>query len=372
MKAFLTEAPVLPQPTYGKEYVIFSDASLNGVGCVLMQEGKMVAYASRQLKSHEKNYPTHDLELAAIVFALKIWRHYLYGEKCFIYTDHKSLKYLSSQRELNLRQRKWMELIKDYDCVIDYHPGKSNVVADALSRKSVQTLRALKAHLSLSDDGTIVVELITKPNLLNRMLEAQESYEKISTIVSQNREGKETDFSMNEDGFLYYRDRVCVPNDDELKKSILKEAHIGSFAMHPSSTKMYKYLKTSYRWSEMKRDVSEFVTKCMVCQKVKAEHQVPSGLLQPIRIPEWKWDRITMDFMVGLLLTERKHDSVWVVVDRLTKPAHFLSVRTDYSLDKLAELYIKEIVQLHGIPMSIISDRDPRFTSRFWGKFQEA
>ena len=122
----------------------------------------------------------------------------------------------------------------------------------------------------------------------------------------------------------------------------------------------------------MKRDVSEFVTKCLVCQKVKVEHQVPLGLLQPIRIPEWKWDRITMDFVVGLPLTRRRHDSVWVIVDQLTKSAHFLPVRTDYSLDKLAELYIKEIVRLHGIPVSIISDRDPRFTSRFWGKLQEA
>ena len=167
MKAFLTEAPVLTQPTYGKEYVIFSDASLNELGCVLMQEGKVVAYASRQLKPYEKNYPTHDLELAAILFALKIWRHYLYREKCFIYTNHKSLKYLPSQRELNLRQRRWMELIKDYDCVIDYHLGKANVVADVLSRKSVQTLQALNAHLSLLDDDAIVAELIAKLNLLN-------------------------------------------------------------------------------------------------------------------------------------------------------------------------------------------------------------
>ena len=122
----------------------------------------------------------------------------------------------------------------------------------------------------------------------------------------------------------------------------------------------------------MKRDVSEFVTKCMVCQKVKAEHQVPLGLLQPIKTLEWKWDRITMDFMVGLPLTGRKHGSIWVMVDRLTKLAHFLPVRSDYSLDKLAEPYIKEIVQLHEIPVSIISDRDSRFTSRFWGKLQEA
>ena len=160
---------------------------------------------------------------------------------------------------------------------------------------------------------------------------------------------------MNEDGFLYYRDQVCVPNDDELKKSILEEAHSGSFAMHPGSTKIYQDLKTSYWWSRMKRDVSKFVTKFMVCQKVKAEHQVPLGLLQPIRMLEWKWDRITMDFVVGLPLTGRKHDPVSVVVDRLMKSSHFLPVRTDYSLDKLVELYIKEIVWLHGILVSIIS-----------------
>ena len=190
--------------------------------------------------------------------------------------------------------------------------------------------------------------------------------------MSQIREGKETEFSVKEDGSLYYKDRVCVPSDSELKKTILEEVHSGSFSMHPGSTKMYQDLKVSYWWSGMKRDVSEFVTKCMVCQKVKAEHQVHSGLLQPIRILEWKWDRITMGFVVRLPLTRRKHDSVWVVVDRLTKSAHFILVRTDYSLDKLAELYISEIVRLHGIPISIISDRDLRFIVRFWGKLKEA
>ena len=266
--------------------MIFSDASLNGLGCVLMQEGKVVAYASRQLKPHEKNYPTHDLELAAIVFVLKIWRHYLYGEKFFIYIDHKSLKYFPSQRELNLRQRRWMELIKDYDCVIDYHLGKANVVIDALSRKTVQTLQALNAHLSLSDDGTVVAELIARSKMLNRVIEAQKKDEKIAAIVRQIGNGKEIEFTVNEDGVLYYKDRVCVPDDNDLRKAILEEAHSGSFAIHPGSTKMYQDLKMSFLWSGMKRDVSEFVTKCFVCQRVKAEHQVPSGLLQPIRIPE--------------------------------------------------------------------------------------
>ena len=129
LKTLLTEAPVLVLLEPGKEFVVYSDASLNGLGCVLMQDGKVIAYALRQFKPHEKNYPTHDLELAAIIFALKIWWHYLYGETCCIFTDHKSLKYLMTQKELNLRQRRWLELIKDYDLIIDYHPGKANVVA---------------------------------------------------------------------------------------------------------------------------------------------------------------------------------------------------------------------------------------------------
>ena len=172
LKKLLTEAPVLIQPESGKEFVVYSDASLNGLGCVLMQEGKVVAYASRQLKPHERNYPTHDLELAAVVFALKIWRHYLYGEKCRVYTDHKSLKYLMSQKDLNLRQRKWLELLKDYRLVIDYHPGKANVVADALSRKLLFALRVMNTQLKISDDGSILAELRARPMFLQEISEA--------------------------------------------------------------------------------------------------------------------------------------------------------------------------------------------------------
>ena len=149
---------------------MYSDASLNGLGCVLMQKGKVIAYASRQLKPHEKNYPTHDLELAAIVFALKIWRHYLFGEKCHMFSDHKSLKYLMTQKDFNLQQRRWFELLKDYELVIDYHPGKANVVADALSRKS---LFAMNAHLVLSDDGSVLAELKVRPLFLQQIIEAQ-------------------------------------------------------------------------------------------------------------------------------------------------------------------------------------------------------
>ena len=372
LKALLTEAPVLVQPESGKEFVIYSDASLNGLGCVLMQEGKVIAYASRQLKPHEKNYPTHDLELAAIVFALKIWRHYLYGEKCRIFTDHKSLKYLMSQKDLNLRQRRWLELIKDYELVIDYHPGKANVVADALSRKSLFALRAMGTMLTLSDDGSMLVELRARPLFLQQIRESQKNDSKLQAKRAQCEAGVDSDFQIGSDDCLMFRDRVCVPRNDELIQTILCEAHSGDLSVHPGSVKMYNDLKKLYWWPGMKKDISEFVSKCLICQQVKAEHQVPSGLLQPITIPEWKWDSITMDFVTGLPLTPKKKDAIWVIVDRLTKSAHFIPIRIDYSLDRLAELYVAEIVRLHGVPKSIISDRDPRFTSRFWIKLQEA
>ena len=172
LKEMLVEAPVLTQPTSGKEYTLYSDASGIGLGCVLMQNDKVVAYASRQLKSHEQNYPTHDLELAAVVFALKIWRRYLYGEKCRIYTDHKSLKYLLTQKELNLRQRRWLELFKDYDCIIDYHPGKANVVADALSRKAMAALSFQHSEWRLADDRAILAQLKAQPVLKQMIIDA--------------------------------------------------------------------------------------------------------------------------------------------------------------------------------------------------------
>ena len=292
LKKLLTEAPVLVQPESGKEFVVYSDASLNGLGCVLMQEGKVVAYASRQLKPHERNYPTHDLELAAVVFALKIWRHYLYGEKCRVYTDHKSLKYLMSQKDLNLRQRRWLELLKDYELVIDYHPGKANVVADALSRKLLFALRVMNTQLKMSDDGSILAELRARPMFLQEISETQKNDQDLLAKRKQCEADTGSDFRIGSDGCLMFKDRICVPKNEELIQKILQEAHSGYFSIHPGSTKMYNDLKKMYWWNGMKRDISEFVSKCLICQQVKAEHQVPSGLLQPIMVPEWKWDRI--------------------------------------------------------------------------------
>ncbi|KAA3483598.1 reverse transcriptase [Gossypium australe] len=331
----------------GKEFIVYCDLSHTRLGCVLMQEGKVVAYASRQLRPHEMNCPTHDLDLAVVVFALKIWRHYLYGEKSIVYTNHKSLKYLLSQKELNLRQHRWIELLKDYDCSIEYHPGKANVVADTLSRKVVSDLRAMFARLGLFEDGSLLAEL-------------------------QVKKGETEDFGLNSEGVLCFHGRVCVPREFELRQSILWEAHSSPYAMHPGGNKLYRDLRELYWWPGLKREVTDFVSKFLTCQQVKAEHQLPLGLLQPVKIPLWKWERVTMDFVSGLPLTPTKKDLVWVIVDRLTKSAHFIPVRTDYSLQKLVKLYVAEIVRLHGVPVSIILDRDPRFTSRFWRVLHEA
>ena len=337
-----------------------------------MQDGKVVAYASRQLKPHEQNYPTHDLELAAVVFVLKIWRHYLYGEKCRIYTDHKSLKYLLTQKELNLRQRRWLELFNDYDCIIDYHPGKANIVADALSRKIMVAISLQYSDWRLADDGAMLAQLEAQPVLRQIIIDAQKNDEDLQKKLQMVRDGDNVEFLEKEAGSLYFQNRLCVPDDKELKQKLLYEAHNNVFTMHPGGNKMYQDLKQLYWWKGMKRDVTEYVSKCLTCQQVKAEHQVPIGLLNPLPIPQWKWDNITMDFVSGFPLTQQKHDSVWVIIDRLTKSAHFILVRIDYSMDRLAELYVDEIVRLHGVPLSIVSDRDPRFTSRFWKELQSA
>ena len=365
LKEIPVEAPVLIQPTMGREYTIYSDASRIGLGCVLMQYGKVVAYASRQLKPREQNYPTHDLELAAVVFALKIWRHYLYGEKCRIFTDHKSLKYLLTQKDLNLRQRRWLELFKDYDCIIDYHLGKANVVADALSRKMVSALSLKDYDLRLAPNGALLAQLRVISDLKQMIVNAQKNDAKLQEIVQLVNIEDKTDYAIDEKGGLLYKSRFCVPNDMDLKKKILYESHNSVFTMHPGGNKMYQDMKQYHWWRGMKKDNFEYVSKCLTCQQVKAEHQVPSGLLNPLPIPQWKWDNITMDFVSDFPLTQGRQDAIWVIVDRLTKSAHFLPIRLDYSMDCLTELYVNEIVRLLGIPVLIVSDRDPRFMSRF-------
>ena len=169
---------------------------------------------------------------------------------------------------------------------------------------------------------------------------------------------------------LRYQDRLCVPEVDGLKETIMSEAHNSHYSIHPGSTKMYRDLREVYWWHGMKKDIAKFVSECPNCQQVKVEHQRPGGLAQDIEIPTWKWEDVNMDFVVGLPRTRRQFDSIWVVVDRMTKSAHFLPVKTTFNAEEYARLYIQELVRLHGVPRSIISDRGTQFTSHFWKSFQ--
>ena len=356
LKHRLTTAPVLTILSGPEGYEIYSDASLKGLGCVLMQNGRVVAYASRQLRPHELNYPTHDLELAAIVFALKIWRHYLCGEKFQIFTDHQSLKYLFSQKELNMRQRRWMELLKDYDCDILYHPGKANRVADALSRKSsiaqlmikewtlLEKVRDSEFKFEVSRVSSLLATLRIEPEIQSKVKALQSTDLKTQKILEMDASKRKADFQVSEDGILKFQGRLCVPDNAELKEEILSEAHRSSYRIHPGSTKMYQNLRQYYWWNGMKADIAKHVTKCLTCQQVKAQHCKPGGLLRPLEIPEWKWEHITMDFVMGLSRSQRGHDSIWVIVDRLTKSAHFLAIRKDFALERYADLYVQQIV----------------------------
>ncbi|KAA3477054.1 integrase [Gossypium australe] len=184
-----------------------------------------------------------------------------------------------TQKELNLRQLRWLELIKDYELVIDYHPGKANVVADALSRKSLFALRAMDTRIALSDDGSILAELKARSMFLQGICEAQNGKNDLQAKRVQCEANVESDFRISPDGCLVFRDRVCVPRDDELIQKIFHDAHSGCLSVHPGSTKMYNDLRKWYWWSSMKKDISEFVSRCLIFQQVKAEHQLPSGLL---------------------------------------------------------------------------------------------
>jgi hypothetical protein len=277
LKKRLTTAQILVMPDMEKPFSIYCDALGQGLGCVLMQDGRVVAYASQQLRKHEVNYPNHDLALAVVVHALKIWRHNLMGTRCELYMNHKSLKYIFTQSNMNFRQRRWLELIKDYDLGINYHPGKTNVVAGALSHRSdVSQLVVDSMPFELCEEfdklnirivaNTEAMKMEVGSNLLQEIRKGQEEDKKIQEIKCNIKVEKSPGFLEDEKGVLWYKGRICVPNIKELKDKILREAHESAYSIHLGGNKMYHDLKATYWCYGMKRDIVKYVALCDTCQ----------------------------------------------------------------------------------------------------------
>ncbi|GKE90305.1 putative reverse transcriptase domain-containing protein [Tanacetum coccineum] len=237
-------------PEGSKDFVVYCNASFKGFGAVLMQQEKVIAYASRQLKKHEENYMTRDMELGAVVFALRLWRHYLYHTKCTVYTDHKSLQYILVQKELNMRQRRWIELLSDYDCEIRYHPGKANVVADALSRKERE--KPLRVR-------SLVMTVHTM--LPDRILNAQTEAMKEENVKAENL-GRliKPIFKIRSDGIRYFDKRIWLLLFGGLRELIMQESHKSKHSIHPRSDKMYQDLKKLYWWPNMKSKIATYAS----------------------------------------------------------------------------------------------------------------
>jgi hypothetical protein len=290
-----------------------------------------------------------------------------------IYTDHKSLKYISTQPDLNIRQRKWLKLIKDYELEVHYHPSKANVVVDALSRKAhcnyLPVVRLTGEESSTRVLPNLLLYNITlTPVLRSEIIDAQRNDEDMGHIQRRIQEGdpKVAYFREDAEGVLWFKDRLVVPKEAALMKKIMDEAHTLRFSIHPGSTKMYHDLRQQFWWTRMKHETSRYVSECDTCRKVKANYMKPGGLLQPLSVPNWKWDDISMDFIVGLPLTACMFDSIWVIVDRLIKSAHFIHVHTKYRVEKYAEIYITQVICLHGVLKTFISYRGSQFVTHFW------
>ncbi|KAK7379835.1 hypothetical protein VNO78_34255 [Psophocarpus tetragonolobus] len=346
LKHRLTNAPILSMPNFAKSFEIECDASNVGIGAVLLQDGHPIAYFSQKLSGAALNYSTYDKELYALVRALKTWQHYLLPKEFVIHSDHESLKYLKGQGKLNKRHAKWVEFLEQFPYVIKHKKGKGNIVADALSRRH--------ALLSMLETKLFGLES------LKGMYKLDVDFAEIFAACER--------FSENgyyrHNGFLFKTNKLCVPKCS-IRELLVSESHEGSLMGHFGVQKTLEILQEHFFWPHMKRYVHKFCDHYIVCKKAKSKVK-PHGLYTPLPVPEYPWTDISMDFVLGLPKTKNGKDSVFVIVDRFSKMAHFIPCKKVDDASHVADLFFKEIVRLHGLPRSIVSDRDAKFLSHFW------
>jgi hypothetical protein len=344
IKERLCGAPLLALPNFSKTFEIECDVSGIGIGAVLMQEKWPIAYFSEKLNGAALNYPTYDKELYVLVRALKTWQHYLWPKEFVTHTDHESLKHLKGQSKLNRRHAQWMEFIETFPYVIKYKRGKENIMADALSRRYalVSTLNAkllgfeYVKELYVNDDDFASVFGACEKAVFGKFYRL--------------------------DGYLFRENKLCVPNNS-MRELLVREAH-GGLMGHFGVRKTLDVLHEPFFLLKMKRDVERVCARCVTCRQAKSR-VLPHGLYTPLPVPSAPWVDISIDFLLGLPRSRKERDSIFEVVDRFSKMTHFISCHKTDDATYIADLFFREIVRLHGVPRSIVSDRDVKFLSYF-------
>lgn len=355
LKEAVTTAPVLALPDFTQPFSVETDASGVGIGAVLTQNKHPVAFLSKTLSPKNQALSVYDKEMLAVLYAIDKWRPYLLGHQFTIITDHQTLKHLLDQRIATPAQHKWLVKLLGYDYRIEYRPGNLNTVPDILSRRH----------------ELCVIQSVSAPvfDSLSHIDQACLRDPEAQTIISSLQAGSPTKkgFSLIH-GRLYYKDKIYVPSTSEWRSKILHEFHSSLTAGHSGYLRTFVRLSRNFAWPGMRRDIKSFVAACDQCQRQNHETINPPGLLQPLPIPEDVWFDVSMDFVDGLPLSLNKN-AILVVVDRLSKYSHFIAISHPYTASQIAEVYTKEVFRLHGMPKSIVSDRDPVFLSQFWTAF---
>lgn len=354
LKQKITTAPVLKLPDFSKHFVLETDASGLGIGAVLSQDQHPIAFFSKKLTPAMQKQSAYVRELFAVTEAVSKFRHYLVGHKFIIRTDQESLKHLCQQTIQTPEQQRWLPKLLGYDFSIEYKPGRDNIPADALSRCYL---------MALSSRNCFVTSQLQK-------LQQQDPYCVNKLTALQQGTNDDTKFTLRQN-LLCYDSRIVVPDNSEIKTQLLQEYHATRLGGHAGSLRTYARISSHFYWQGLRRDVVEFVKKCMICQKAKTDNTHPAGLLQPLPIPQKIWEEIAMDFIIGLP-NSKGFTVILVVVDRLSKFGHFIPLRNDFSSTTVATAFIQNIIKLHGVPKSIVTDRDRIFLSKFWRSLFQA
>ena len=362
LKQAVTSAPVLIFPDPKLPYIVTTDSSGFAVGATLSQDHgngpQPIAFLSKKMLPAEKNYPVHEQELLAIVVGLREYRHYLHGSKftVIVLTDHHSLKHFATQPRLSSRQIRWNEFLAEFDFTIEYQEGKKNVVADALSRRVDHKLSALTAATTTVLDLKKDLENIYKTDPQCRQ------------IIESGGMGK---FSVK-DGIIHVvvhpntAPLIFIPHNVSLRTRIISECHDAASSGHVGVAKTIELVSRYFHWPRLHSDVHDYVTSCLACQSNKPSNQLPAGLLQPLPIPSRRWETVTMDLITQLPRSRSGFDAIVVFVDKLSKQVHYAATTSNVTAPGLANIFFHEIIRHHGVPLTIVSDRDTRFTSHFW------